>query len=79
MSIWKTLMDDKPDWRRGRIIVLTTSNKIVHSWYHEQNGKFYNRYGLVKRITNYKRWCYESELVNQALAEIKEKKLTNIE
>ena len=73
MSIWKTLRDEKPDWRRGRIIVLTTSNKIVHSWYREDNGKFYNRYGWVKRITNYKRWCYESELVNQALEEIKEK------
>lgn len=73
MSIWKTLRDEKPDHKRGRTLVLTTSNKIVHAWYHEQNGKFYNRYGWIKRITNYKRWCYESELVNQALEEINEK------
>ena len=70
MSIWKTLRDEKPDDKRGRILVLTTSNKIVHSWYHQENGKFYHRYGLVKRIANYKRWCYESELVEQALREI---------
>ena len=73
MSIWKTLRDEKPDDKRGRILVLTTSNKIVHSWYHQENGKFYYRYGLVKRIANYKRWCYEDDLANQVLKEIKEK------
>lgn len=74
MSIWKTLRDEKPDWRRGRILVLTTGNKIIHSWYREDNGKFYHRYGLVKRIANYKRWCYEKELVQQALSEINSQK-----
>lgn len=73
MKIWKTLKDEKPNRKLGRILVLTTSNKIVHSWYSEENGKFYNRYGWIKRITNYKRWCYEKDLVNQALEEIKEK------
>lgn len=72
MSIWKTLRDEKPSTRR-RIIVLTTSNKIMHSWYNPENGKFYSRYGWVKRITNYKRWCYEDELVKQVLEEINEK------
>ena len=42
--IWKTLNDGKLDTSK-RIIVLTTSNKIVHSWYNPENGKFYNRYG----------------------------------
>jgi hypothetical protein len=69
MRIWKTLRDDKPSTRR-RIIVLTTTNKIVHAWYNPENGKFYNRYGWIKRMTNYKRWCYEDELVQQALNEI---------
>lgn len=72
MNIWKTLRDEKPSTRR-RIIVLTTSNKIMHSRYNLENGKFYSRYGWVKRITNYKRWCYEDELVKQVLEEINEK------
>ena len=45
----------------------------MHSWYNPENGKFYSRYGWVKRITNYKRWCYEDELVKQVLEEINEK------
>ena len=71
MSIWKTLREEKPNSKIDRILVLTTSGKIAHVWFNEENNKFYNRYGLVKRITNYKRWCYEHELVEQALNEIK--------
>jgi hypothetical protein len=71
MSIWKTLREEKPNSKFDRILVLTTNGKIAHVWFNEENNKFYNRYGLVKRITNYKRWCYEHELVEQALNEIK--------
>ena len=70
MTIWKTLKEEKPNNKFGRILVLTTSGKIAHVWFNEENNKFYSRYGLVKRITNYKRWCYEKDLVNQVLEEI---------
>ena len=70
MSIWKTLREEKPNSKFGRILVLTTSGQIAHVWFHEANNKFYSRYGLVKRITNYKRWCYEKDLVKQILKEI---------
>ena len=73
MSVWKTLREEKPDWRQGRIFVLTPGGRILPAWYDEQvfggKGKFWSRNGLVKPIT-YKRWCYEKDLVEQALKEI---------
>jgi hypothetical protein len=68
MSIWKTLRDEKPTAYRY-ILVLTTSNKIVHAWWYELEKRFYRRYGSITPITNYKRWCYEDELAKQALEE----------
>ena len=67
MSTWKTLRDEKPDWRRGRILVLTRGNKIESAWWID--GKFYSNRGLVKPIY-YKRWCYESDLVKEILGNI---------
>ena len=67
MNIWKTLREEKPDWRCGRILVLTRGNKIESAWW--MDGKFYSNRGLVKPICH-KRWCYEEELVNQVLSEI---------
>ncbi len=67
MSIWKTLREEKPDDRRGRIIVLTRGNKIESAWWVD--GKFYSNRGLVKPIC-YKRWCYESDLVKEILENI---------
>lgn len=77
MSIWKTLREEKPDWRKGHIFVLTPGGRIVSVWYGDERafggkGKFWSRQGLVKPIT-YKRWCYEKDLVQQALNEIKSK------
>lgn len=75
MSIWKTLREEKPDCRKGTLLVLTPSGKIVTAWYLDERasggkGQFWNKYGLVKPI-QYKRWCYEHELVKQILEEIK--------
>ena len=67
MSVWKTLREEKPDWRQRNIFVLTPGGRIVPAWY--MDGDFWRRQGLVKRIT-YKRWCYEKDLVEQALKEI---------
>ena len=74
MSIWKTLREEKPEWRNGRIFVLTPGGRIVPAWYGDERvfggkGKFWSRNGLVKPIS-YKRWCYEKDLVQQALDEI---------
>jgi len=70
MSIWKTLKDGKPDWRVGSVLILTRSKKIKNAWWFEQGKCFYPTCGMVKPITNYMRWCYEHELVEQALNEI---------
>ena len=67
MKVWKTLREEKPDWREGAIFILTRNNKIVPAWYND--GKFWRRVGLVRPIT-YKRWCYEKDLAQQALNEI---------
>ena len=73
MSIWKTLRQEKPDWRVGRILVLTRSKKIKSAWWYEHENRFYSSVGWVRPITNYMRWCYEKELVEQALSEINSK------
>ena len=70
MKVWKTLRDGKPDSKVGRILVLTTTNRIVPAWYVEERGRFYYRCGVFKRIASYKRWCYEKDLAQQALNEI---------
>lgn len=67
MSVWKTLKEEKPDWRKGTILVLTRGNKIEKAWWND--GKFYSKIGLVRPIS-YKRWCYEYELVEQILKEL---------
>lgn len=67
MSIWKTLREEKPDWRCGRILVLTRGNKIESAWW--MDGKFYSNRGLVKPICH-KRWCYEKDLVDEILENI---------
>jgi hypothetical protein len=74
MSIWKTLREEKPDWRKGSVIVLTTGGKIVNAWYVSEraaggNGEFWSKNGVVRPI-RYKRWCYEKDLVQQVLDEI---------
>lgn len=69
MSIWKTLRQEKPS-RFADVIVLTRNNKITKAFYNPDDGKFWNRVGLVKPIS-YKRWCYEEELVKEILNQIK--------
>ena len=68
MSIWKTLRQQKPE-RFATVIILTRGNRITQAFYNSEDGKFWNRVGYVHPIS-YKRWCYESELVEQALREI---------
>ena len=70
MSIWKTLKDGKPDWRVGPVLVLTRGKKIKSAWWFEHENRFYTAIGIVRPITNYWRWCYEHELIEQALNEI---------
>ena len=65
MSIWKTLRQEKPE-RFADVIILTRGNKITKAFYNPEDGKFWNRIGYVHPI-GYKRWCYEYELVQQAL------------
>jgi hypothetical protein len=65
MSIWKTLRQEKPE-RFADVIIITRGNKIAKAFYNPEDGKFWNRIGYVHPIT-YKRWCYEYELVQQAL------------
>ena len=50
-------------------MILTRGNRITKAFYNSEDGKFWNRIGYVRPIS-YKRWCYESELVEQALREI---------
>ena len=69
MSIWKTLRQEKPSIF-ANVIVLTRNNKITKAFYNPDDGKFWNRVGLVKPIS-YKRWCYEEELVKEILNQIK--------
>jgi hypothetical protein len=69
MSIWKTLRQQKPD-KFTNVIILTTSGRIIQAFYNPEDGKFWERLGWVHPISNYKRWCYEKELVEQALGEI---------
>ena len=68
--IWKTLRGEKPEAYK-RTIVLTTTKRIIPSWFNSNNGKFYSRCNCVKPISNYKRWCYEDELVEQISQEIR--------
>jgi hypothetical protein len=68
MGIWKTLRQEKPK-RFADVIILTKGKKIRQAFYSPEDGRFWNRIGLVRPIT-YKRWCYEHELVQQALNEI---------
>lgn len=69
MSIWKTLRQQKPE-KNEHVIVLTRGKKIYKAWWCEERKCFYPACGLVRPITNYMRWCYEQELVEQALNEI---------
>jgi hypothetical protein len=69
MSIWKTLKGEIPN-KSKRVMVLTTNNRIVHSSYNPENGKFYTRYGWVKKTLNCRRWCYEDDLAKKVLDEI---------
>jgi hypothetical protein len=71
MSIWKRLSEKKPE-DFASVIVLTRGNCIRLAFYNPEDKKFYNRIGLVKPIS-YKRWCYDYELVQQALEEINQK------
>lgn len=68
MNIWKTLRQQKPE-RFATVMILTKGNKIKQAFYNPEDGKFWNRIGYVHPIS-YKRWCYERELVQQALNEI---------
>jgi hypothetical protein len=68
MSIWKTLRQEKPE-KFTNVIILTRRNRITQGFYNPEDGKFWQRIGWVHPIT-YKRWCYEHELVQQALEEI---------
>ena len=68
MRIWKTLRQQKPE-RFATVMILTKGNKITQAFYNPEDGKFWNRIGYVHPIS-YKRWCYERELVQQALNEI---------
>ena len=68
MSIWKTLRQQKPD-KYATVMILTKGNRIIQAFYNPEDGKFWNRMGYVHPIS-YKRWCYEHELVQQALNEI---------
>lgn len=69
MGIWKTLKQGKPE-NYEHVMVLTRGKKIYRAWWCEENKCFYPACGLVRPITNYMRWCYERELVEQALNEI---------
>jgi hypothetical protein len=69
MRIWKTLRQEKPE-RFTNVIILTRSGRITQAFYNPEDGKFWERIGLVHPISNYLRWCYEEELVKQALEEI---------
>lgn len=69
MSIWKTLRQEKPD-KFDRVIVLTKKNEITKAFYNPEDGKFWNEIGLAKPI-QYKRWCYEEDLVKEILDKIK--------
>lgn len=66
--IWKTLREQKPE-KFINVIILTKGNKITQGFYNPEDGKFWTRIGWIRPIT-YKRWCYEHELVEQALQEI---------
>ena len=69
MSIWKTLRQQKPE-RFATALVLTRGGRILQAFYNPEDGKFWERLGLVHPISNYLRWCYEKELVQQAMSEI---------
>jgi hypothetical protein len=69
MSVWKTLRQEKPR-RFATVLVLTRSKRILQAFYNPEDKKFWERLGLVHPISNYLRWCYEEELVEEALKEI---------
>jgi len=69
MGIWKTIKQEKPP-RYQSVFVLTRNNHIVKAFYCPEDKKFWHREGYVRPMSNYKRWCRESELVQQALNEI---------
>jgi len=72
MTIWKTLRQEKPrDYHN--LFILTRSNKVIRGFYCSENKKFYCRDGWIKPV-NYKRWCYDEELVDNILEEIKKDK-----
>lgn len=76
--IWKTLRQQKPK-KYERVLVITDGKKIINAWWCEERKCFYPSCGLVKPISNYKRWCYEHELVEQTLQEINGNIKKNIE
>jgi hypothetical protein len=69
MSIWKTLRQEKPK-NFHNLFILTKSNRIIRGFYCSEDKNFYRRDGWVKPV-KYKRWCYEEDLINQVLMEIK--------
>lgn len=68
MGIWKTLREEHPK-NFANVIVLTKGNRLEKAFWSNEKKKFYVRVGLVKPI-QYKRWCYEKDLVDTALGEI---------
>ena len=68
MNIWKTIREEEPR-KFENVLILTRGNRIVQAFWNPEDRNFYRRIGLVKPIS-YKRWCYEEDLVNQALEEI---------
>ena len=72
MSIWKTLKQEKPK-NFYNLFILTRSNRIIRGFYCSEDKNFYCRDGWVKPV-KYKRWCYDDELVDNILEEIKKDK-----
>jgi len=70
MGIWKTLREKKPEGFAD-VIILTKGDKLIPAFYNPEDGKFWNnRIGYVCPISNYRRWCYEHELVELSLTDI---------
>ena len=70
-SIWKTLRQKPVNF--SYVVVLTKSNKIKLAFYDGEDNCFMTRVGHIHKI-DYKRWCYEYELVEQIKQEIKKHK-----
>ena len=68
MGTWKTLREEHPQ-NFSNVIVLTKTNKLEKAFWSNEEKKFYVRVGLIRPI-QYKRWCYEEDLVETILKEI---------